>query len=377
MRKYIAIITIIGLLPIYTFAQTVLFPNRGGTGASSIPTYGQVLVGNSSGTLTLTATSSLGIVGSGTGSVTSVSTNNGLTGGPITTTGTIGIDTTGLSARSLVSWNGSSLSATGTPSLTVGYLNATTSTATSTFAGNIKANNARFDNNLYAIGNIYGANGNKVTIGEGSGHAGLTVTMNTSNQIFFSDLSNSVQQSFLSSASANSGGYFSYNGLGANEFTLKNTENGQLIFGANDTSFVYLTPTLLMGIGTTTPYAKLSVDGSIAGWYFNADDKTSTSTLRGGLLVGSSTPRFLVNNYNGFVGIGTSTPYALLSITGIPAQTVPVFSISTSTASYSTSTVFFVDSNGKTTIKDLQGSGNAYACVDSNGKLFRSSVACI
>jgi hypothetical protein len=41
----------------------------GGTGISATPSYGQLLVGNSSGTYTLVATSSLGITGAGSGSV--------------------------------------------------------------------------------------------------------------------------------------------------------------------------------------------------------------------------------------------------------------------------------------------------------------------
>ena len=40
---------------------TFLFPSGGGTGTSTNPSYGQMLVGNSGGTYTLTATSSLGI----------------------------------------------------------------------------------------------------------------------------------------------------------------------------------------------------------------------------------------------------------------------------------------------------------------------------
>ena len=42
-------------------------PFQGGTGISNIPTYGQMLVGNSGGTYTLTATSSLGITAAGDG----------------------------------------------------------------------------------------------------------------------------------------------------------------------------------------------------------------------------------------------------------------------------------------------------------------------
>lgn len=46
-------------------AATILFPTGGGTGTNTVPTYGQVLVGNSGGTYTPTATSSLGIISGG------------------------------------------------------------------------------------------------------------------------------------------------------------------------------------------------------------------------------------------------------------------------------------------------------------------------
>lgn len=48
-------------------------PVQGGTGTSSIPTYGQVLVGNSSGTYSLVSTSSLGIVGAADGAFSTTS----------------------------------------------------------------------------------------------------------------------------------------------------------------------------------------------------------------------------------------------------------------------------------------------------------------
>lgn len=66
-----------------------------------------------------------------TGTVSSIATNNGLTGGTITTTGTVGLNITALSTNGLVAWNGSNLAATGTPSLTVGYLIATSTSVAS------------------------------------------------------------------------------------------------------------------------------------------------------------------------------------------------------------------------------------------------------
>lgn len=55
------------LVPVVSFAASTLFPQSGGTGTASIPTLGQVLVGQSNGTYQPQATSTLGISG-GTGS---------------------------------------------------------------------------------------------------------------------------------------------------------------------------------------------------------------------------------------------------------------------------------------------------------------------
>jgi hypothetical protein len=68
----------------------------------------------------------------GSGSVTSIATNNGLTGGTITTSGTIGLNTAGFSINAPLTWNGSNLVATGTPQLTAGYFLATSTVSTST-----------------------------------------------------------------------------------------------------------------------------------------------------------------------------------------------------------------------------------------------------
>jgi hypothetical protein len=77
-------------IPTAATAQ-IVFPARGGTGTSTIPQAGHVLVGQSNGTYGPMATSSLGIGGSGT--VTSVAlsvpTGFAVSGSPITTAGTL------------------------------------------------------------------------------------------------------------------------------------------------------------------------------------------------------------------------------------------------------------------------------------------------
>lgn len=97
----------------------------GGTGTTTAPTYGKVYIGDANGNLEYTATSSLGISSGGSGTVTSIATTFPITGGTITTTGTIGFS--GLSTTSpwtspgvayVVNGNTLSSTATSTPSVT-------------------------------------------------------------------------------------------------------------------------------------------------------------------------------------------------------------------------------------------------------------------
>ncbi|MCI0566013.1 hypothetical protein L0Y46_02325, partial [bacterium] len=69
-----------------------------------------------------------------------------------------------------------------------------------------------------------------------------------------------------------------------------------------------------IGIGTTSPYAALSVVGETVSSYFTATSGTATTTLAGGLTVDTSD--FVVDPDAGRVGIGTTSPYAALSVVG-------------------------------------------------------------
>jgi len=63
IASFVISLLLLLIIPIITYAIPVLQIIQGGTSTSTAPTYGQLLVGNSGGTYTLTATSSLGITG--------------------------------------------------------------------------------------------------------------------------------------------------------------------------------------------------------------------------------------------------------------------------------------------------------------------------
>lgn len=77
MKKHVFIGAVLFLLPTLVFAQ-VIYPNRGGTGTTTTPTTGQVLVGQPNGTYAPQATSTLGISGGSGLATTSIDTESEL-----------------------------------------------------------------------------------------------------------------------------------------------------------------------------------------------------------------------------------------------------------------------------------------------------------
>src|SRR3989344_2937901 len=122
----------------------------------------------------------------------------------------------------------------------------------------------------------------------------------------------------------------------------------------------------LFGIGTTTPWANLSVAG-LSTTNQNVP-YLAFSTTTGG----TATSTLFQIARSGNVSIGaSSTPFANLSIEGRSLQSTPLFMLSTSTAS-ATSTAFIIDANGKVGI----GTSSPYTqlSVAGNG-LFSGSLS--
>jgi hypothetical protein len=85
-------------------------------------------------------------------------------------------------------------------------------------------------------------------------------------------------------------------------------------------------------------------------WSNDSSDAEATADVglgraaAGFLRINSGTPSS--NNGGGLAVGATSTPWAKLSVAGSAAGSIPLFAISSSTAGFSTSTAFVIDSNG-------------------------------
>jgi len=130
-------------------------------------------------------------------------------------------------------------------------------------------------------------------------------------------------------------GYVGYaSQTGANrEFNITSAGGSSYItLSTGGAESVRITSTGNVGIGTTSPFAKLSVagdayiggnltatgtlavTGAISAPYFTATDAAATSTFAGGFTVDGSA--LVVNYSTGMVGIGNSSPRAALDVTG-------------------------------------------------------------
>lgn len=82
--------------------------------------------------------------------------------------------------------------------------------------------------------------------------------------------------------------------------------------------FPYQNPRI--GIGTTSPYAALSVVGQIVGAYFTATSTTATSTFLGDIFAGPTLAAGVqIDSSLGRIGVATTTPYAPVSVNGLVA----------------------------------------------------------
>lgn len=320
MKKlYIAAGIVIGLiLAMAGVARgaTVLFPSGGGTGTSTSPAYGQVLVGNAGGTYTLTATSSLGIISG----VSSFNTRTGaitLNSGDVTSA----LGYTPSNFAYPFPSNATSTALTFNAPFTV--LNPSTTQGDGAYLGTDSSHGIKFGyynaNNyaLWAGGVVPGA----TNYGFLLANNGTSAQFNSTNNVEF-NISDATKLAINSSggvtlASLTNGLVKSASGL------LSNAANGTdytLVTANTCSAGQHVSSITAAGVTTCTPDSGGgggSGVGTIATSSTEAPNEvpffTSTAAYPA-LLSGSSTLNY--NNTNGHFGVGSTSPSQTLVVSG-------------------------------------------------------------
>ncbi len=243
------------------------------------------------------------------------------------TTGTFSnsLSVTGGLSGSSGSFSGD-LTVSGTPTfygaLSVPYLSATSTTATSTFSGRLLVSLVPTIAHTFSSwsSGVSGSNPlnasfliNPATAGADTNLLALAVgdsakfLIDAEGDVFANSLT-AVGGVTLSTTTASTFSVENNTTLG-DSITDTTTVNGTLVVTGTTTSS---TVAGNFGVGTTSPYAKLSVVGQAVAEYFTATSTTATSTFAGGFSAAGSSGLTVLQNGN--VGIGTTTPSALFSL---------------------------------------------------------------
>lgn len=295
----------------------------GNVGTSSVPVQGNLAYWTTTtATPALLSTVATGTVSSGTG--ISVTAGQSIIGSGLTISNT-GVTSVGLSSSGSITVGSTPVTTTGTITANLNMGNANTWTALQTFAN--------------ATTTLLSANYASSTLWYGGGMQTCDATtgkLTWTNGVF--------------------GCGTDYDTGGTSAFSWTPTSWGV----STSTTLGFLNGFLSTASSTITDVANLHIPGGSSGQFLSTDGAGTLSwgTAAGGSGGGNSkwaTSTDTTSIYtNGATkaGIGTSSPWAVLSIAGSSDSSDDLVSISTSTAT-ATSTVFSIAANGSTTIPNL------------------------
>lgn len=335
----------------YTFKVTPIISLNTGTS-----TFAGDIIANTLNTSSTTATSTFAnginltkgcvsilgtcITGGGTGSgtVTSVGTNNGLTGGTITTTGTLGLDLSKIANNTLLYYNGTQLQSSTTP--TGGNFIATSTTA-STFP--YASSTAYTSSNYYTASNVKLADSSNIYWPiAGTPSIALDKNgdiMDMSGNLIFDGVNEQIDYPSGGLALADgTGNLYARNELF--DHVNSSGSNGNVLTVNSGGFPVWLAPTGSGGVNT---------------------DKFATST---------GEPNAIYTNTSQWIGVASSTPWGMLSVSSLvytPGN--PDFVISSTTGSGLINFPFVVTAEGDDTIGTSTSLGlqcQAKLCVQND-----------
>ncbi|MCR4330832.1 MAG: hypothetical protein NUV49_03050, partial [Patescibacteria group bacterium] len=235
------------------------------------------------------------------------------------------------------------------------------------------------------------------TLGVGNGGTGATTF--TSSQLLYGNGTNALSSVATTTLSLGTG--FTYSGtlgslVGGANGTLSlsgvvpsslSLTKGYFIVGddagtAQATSSVFISSTGRVGIGTTTPARALDVtsSGPVLADFYSTGNTVSIVDISNTSATGLSFNRYTLNNNNawsvgidgsdsnkfkisqsydstlntarltidtaGNIGVGTTTPWAKLSVSSTAGGTTPLFTVASSTSGAGTTTAFHITSDG-------------------------------
>lgn len=291
---------------------TIMNTRQGGTGVGSVPSFGQVLMGDGTGAYSVVNTSSLGITGGigvevdpvwtseksaylTTTTASSTYLRIGNETDPIWSASSTTLSVSNFATNTISQWTNDS-----------GFITSYATTAPHGGSGEIQFNN----NNVFdSTSSLFWNNTNgRLSINSNSPGtvAGLFVTTSDSIAGYFSNgranvtlADNSAGQYSIKANSAiyTAGNMYVAAGQGLSTLTFA----GDLLFMNGATGAMWLKGTTqLFGVGTSTPNAKLTVTG--------------TSTYPIVNFASSSNQSVFYIPQSGYIGIGTTSPVSMISI---------------------------------------------------------------